>query len=121
MWDQRYDTADYVYGIDPNDFLADVIEHMPKGRTLCIAEGEGRNAVFLAEHGHDVVAVDSSAVGLRKARELAEARGVRITTVTADLSEFEIEPNDWDAVVSIFAHVPPAIRGPLHKLAASSG
>jgi SAM-dependent methyltransferase len=115
MWDQRYDTADYVYGTDPNDFLADVISEMPIGRTLCIAEGEGRNAVFLAEHGHDVVAVDSSTVGLQKARKLAEARGVPITTVTADLSEFEIEPESWDAIVSIFAHVPPAIRRPLHK------
>ena len=68
MWDERYNTTEYVYGTDPNAFLANVVAEMPKGRTLCIAEGEGRNAVFLAEHGHDVVAVDSSAVGLEKAR-----------------------------------------------------
>ena len=115
MWDQRYDTAEYVYGTDPNDFLANVIAEMPKGRTLCIAEGEGRNAVFLAEHGHEVVAVDSSAVGLQKASRLAKERGVQITTVVADLAEFEIEPDSWDAIVSIFAHVPPAVRRPLHK------
>ena len=115
MWDQRYNTAEYVYGTDPNDFLANVIAEIPKGRTLCIAEGEGRNAVFLAEHGHDVVAVDSSAVGLHKASQLAAERGVQITTVVADLAEFEIEPDSWDACVSIFAHVPPAIRRPLHR------
>lgn len=115
MWDQRYDTAEYVYGTDPNDFLANVIAEMPKGRTLCLAEGEGRNAVFLAEHGHQVVAVDASRVGLQKASQLAKERGVQITTVIADLAEFEIEPDSWNAIVSIFAHVPPAIRRPLHK------
>ena len=115
MWDERYDTSEYVYGTDPNDFLASVIADMPKGRTLCIAEGEGRNAVFLAEHGHEVVAVDASAVGLEKARRLAARRGVSIQTLVEDLSDFEIEPEGWDAIVSVFAHVPPAIRKPLHR------
>ena len=115
MWDQRYDTAEYVYGTDPNAFLEGVVHDMPVGRTLCIAEGEGRNAVFLAEHGHEVVAVDASAVGLEKARRLAHERGVQIETVTADLADFEIEAGSWDAVVSIFAHVPPAVRQTLHR------
>jgi SAM-dependent methyltransferase len=115
MWDERYDTAEYVYGTEPNDFLASVIAQLPAGRTLCIAEGEGRNAVLLAEHGHEVVAVDASAVGLEKASRLASERGVKITTVVEDLARFDIEPVSWDAIVSIFAHVPPGIRIPLHK------
>ena len=115
MWDQRYDTSEYVYGTDPNEFLAGVVAEMPVGKTLCLAEGEGRNAVFLAEHGHQVTAVDSSAVGLEKAERLANERGVPITTVTADLAHYEIEPDSWDAVVSIFAHVPPDVRRPLHR------
>ena len=115
MWDERYNTSEYVYGVEPNDFLASVIAEIPRGRTLCLAEGEGRNAVFLAEHGHDVVAVDASAVGLEKARKLAKARGVVIETQVADLADFAIEPDSWDAVVSIFAHVPPAVRKPLHR------
>jgi SAM-dependent methyltransferase len=115
MWDERYDTSEYVYGTAPNDFLASVVARIPRGRTLCIAEGEGRNAVFLAEHGHDVVAIDASAVGLDKAVRLARERGVVIETQVADLAEFEIEPGSWDAIVSIFAHVPPAIRKPLHR------
>lgn len=115
MWDQRYDTSEYVYGTAPNDFLASVVGKIPRGRTLCIAEGEGRNAVFLAEHGHDVVAIDASAVGLDKAVRLARERGVVIETQVADLAEFDIEPGSWDAIVSIFAHVPPAIRKPLHR------
>lgn len=115
MWDQRYDTADYVYGTEPNDFLADNIAELTPGRTLCIAEGEGRNAVFLAEHGHEVVAVDASAVGLEKAGRLASERGVKITTIVEDMACFDIEPDSWDTVVSIFAHLPPEIRRPLHK------
>ena len=115
MWDKRYDTEDYVYGKDPNDFLAGVVDRIPAGKTLCIAEGEGRNAVFLAEHGHEVVAVDASAVGLAKARELADERGVQIQTIVADLAHFDIEPDSWDAVVSIFAHVPPETRESLHR------
>jgi len=115
MWDERYNTAEYVYGTDPNAFLANVVDEMPKGRTLCIAEGEGRNAVFLAEQGHDVVAVDASAIGLAKAQRLASERGVAIETVVADLADFAIAAHGWDAVVSIFAHVPPDIRKPLHR------
>ena len=115
MWDERYNTTDYVYGTDPNAFLANVVAEMPRGRTLCVAEGEGRNAVFLAEHGHDVVAVDSSAVGLEKARRLAIERGVMIETVVEDLAHFDITAGNWDASVSIFAHVPPEIRKPLHR------
>lgn len=115
MWDKRYDTAEYVYGTDPNEFLNNVVEEMPIGRTLCIAEGEGRNAVFLAEHGHQVVAVDASVVGLEKAGRLARERGVDIETVAADLAHYPIESDSWDAIVSIFAHVPPEIRKPLHK------
>lgn len=115
MWDQRYSAADYVYGTRPNDFLADVTCDLPRGRVLSIAEGEGRNAVYLARQGHAVVAVDSSAVGLEKAKKLALARGVVIETVVADLADYEIEPDSWDAVVSIFAHVPPETRKILHR------
>lgn len=115
MWDKRYDTAEYVYGTEPNDFLANIVDEIPQGRTLCIAEGEGRNAVFLAEHGHEVVAVDSSTVGLEKARKLAKKRGVQIETVVKDLAHIDITPDSWDAVISIFAHVSPDIRKVLHK------
>ena len=115
MWDQRYNTADYVYGTRPNEFLADVAGGIPRGKVLCIAEGEGRNAVYLAELGHEVVAVDASTVGLEKAKKLARERGVDIQTVVADLADYEIEKNSFDAVVSIFAHVPPVIRAPLHR------
>ncbi|KPJ94694.1 MAG: SAM-dependent methyltransferase [Gammaproteobacteria bacterium SG8_11] len=115
MWDERYSADEYIYGKDPNEFLANAVDKLPQGKILCVAEGEGRNAVFLATHGYEVVAVDSSAVGLKKAKKLAEERGVGIETVVTDLAHFDIEPESWDGVVSIFAHLPPVVRKELHK------
>lgn len=114
-WDERYSAEDYAYGTEPNDFLAAHAHMLPKGRVLSLAEGEGRNAVFLASRGYEVTAVDQSAVGLEKARRLAEAKGVTINTIVADLGEFAIEPNAWDGIVSISAHVPKSIRKGLHR------
>lgn len=115
MWDARYQGDDFVYGTAPNDFLRSQITHLPAGKVLCLAEGEGRNAVFLAEHGFTVTAVDMSSVGLEKARRLAEQRGVAIDTVVADLADFRLERDAWDGIVSIFAHMPPPARRHLHR------
>lgn len=115
MWDERYSGKDYAYGTAPNDFLREMVSALPSGRVLCLADGEGRNGVFLAEQGFAVTSVDQSASGMRKARELAASRGVAIETVVADLSEWEMGEGRWDAIVSIFAHMPPAVRGPLHR------
>jgi SAM-dependent methyltransferase len=115
MWDERYSSEQFAYGKEPNDFLREVVDRLPVGRTLCLAEGEGRNAVFLATRGHDVTAVDMSLVGLEKANRLAEERDVTIETVHADLADFSIIPEDWDVIVSIFAHLPPALRRQVHQ------
>jgi len=110
MWDERYSASDYAYGTEPNDFLKSVAGRMPAGPVLCLAEGQGRNAVYLASLGHDVLAVDQSPVGLERARELADSRGVTIATEVADLSSFIIEPGKWSGIVAIFAHLPPELR-----------
>lgn len=115
MWDERYGGDDYVYGTSANDFLQSRADRLPMGRILCLAEGEGRNAVFLAERGFTVTAVDQSSVGLAKARKLALERGVDITTVVADLADFHLEPQSWDGVVSIFAHLPAEARRHCHR------
>ncbi len=86
FWDDRYKVEDYVYGREPNDFLRAEAHRIAPGRVLCLAEGEGRNAVFLAGLGHQVTAVDQSIEGLRKADRLAREHGVEITTVQADLA-----------------------------------
>lgn len=113
-WDARYSEKEFAYGTAPNEFLAQVADRIPTGPVLCLAEGQGRNAVYLAEKAHRVVAVDQSAVGLARARELAGSRRVNITTVVADLSEYVIEPGAWSAIVCIFAHVPPPLRRNVH-------
>jgi SAM-dependent methyltransferase len=118
-WDERYNDEGYFYGVAPNDFLAAQFETIPSGRVLCLAEGEGRNAVFLAEQGYQVTAVDASEVGLEKAEKLAHDRGVRLTTVQADLADYQIEPNSWQGIVSIFCHLPPKLRRQVHQAAAN--
>ena len=118
-WDLRYSEPGYAYGTEPNAFLREVAARIPAGPVLSLAEGEGRNAVFLAGLGHAVTAVDASAVGLAKAEALARERGVRIATQVADLAEYPIEPRAWSGIVSIFAHFPPALRRRLYAAAAA--
>ncbi len=115
MWDRRYAGDGYAYGTEPNDFLVSMADSLPVGNVLCLGEGEGRNATWLAGRGNDVTAVDVSAVGLRKARDLAGERGVEIVTVHADLADFEIAPNTWDAIVSIFCHMRSEVRRGVHR------
>jgi 2-polyprenyl-3-methyl-5-hydroxy-6-metoxy-1,4-benzoquinol methylase len=115
MWDERYADEEYVYGTEPNVFLKTQIAKLPQGKILSLCEGEGRNAVYLAKQGYEVTGVDSSSVGLEKAEKLAAREGVTISTELADMGDFHIEPNAWDGVVSIFCHIPPAMRGELHR------
>jgi SAM-dependent methyltransferase len=115
-WDERYAEAEYVYGKEPNSFLNERAGLIPRGgAVLCLAEGEGRNAVWLAQQGFKVTGVDSSSVGMGKAQALASERGVSIETQCADLADYHIEQNHWDGIVSIFCHVPPPVRQRLHK------
>lgn len=116
MWDKRYSEECYAYGTKPNDFLASQSKKLnPSSNILCLAEGEGRNAVSLAKLGHNVLGVDSSSVGLEKAKNLAEKEGVKIDVQVADLKDYDIGIEKWDAVVSIFAHLPPALRKDVHQ------
>ncbi len=115
MWDERYGAEEYAYGTDPNDFLRERYRSIPMGRVLSLAEGEGRNAVFLAKQGYAVTAVDASRVGLRKAEKLASERGVDIDFVQADITDFDMGENQWNGIVSIFVPLRSAQRTELHK------
>lgn len=115
MWDERYSSEEYAYGTKPNEFLEANVRHIPKGKLLSIAEGEGRNAVFLAKQGYTVTAVDASLVGLNKARKLAEENGVDIELIHADLADYDLGENQWDGIVSIFCPLPSSIRKQLYK------
>lgn len=116
MWDERYKDAAYLYGTEPNDFLREAVSYLPaNGELLSLAEGEGRNAVFLAEQGFRVTGVDGSRVGLDKAEQLARDRGVQIQTILSDLADFDMGEQRWDAIVSIWFHCPSELRARLHR------
>ncbi|MGP4067047.1 class I SAM-dependent methyltransferase [Halobacillus sp. B29] len=107
MWDQRFSEPDYAYGRQPNAFIKDMSERIPKNSKIgCFAEGEGRNGVYLAKMGHDVSILDQSDQGLNKALQLAKEEGVRIETVQGDLTEMEMESDQFDAAIMVFGHVP---------------
>jgi len=115
-WDERYAPAAYFYGTEPNDFLREQATAIPSGGTVvCLGEGEGRNAVYLAGLGYDVLALDQSAVGLEKAGRLAAAKGVQIQSLVANLDGYRLDAARWDGIVSIWCHLPSAIRSSIHR------
>lgn len=102
-WDERFSAPHYVFGEAPNAFLAAQKPRLPQtGTALSIADGEGRNGVWLAQCGLDVTSLDASAVGQEKARRLAAARGVALRTVLADLATWAFPDGGFDVVVGIF-------------------
>jgi len=116
MWDDRYATDEYRFGTTPNRFLVECAPLLPPGaKVLSLGEGEGLNAVYLAGLGCNVTAVASSAVGLAKARRLAGERGLALTTVTADLNDYSIQPASWDVISNFCCHMPSGERAALHK------
>jgi SAM-dependent methyltransferase len=114
-WDERYAQDGWAFGTDPNDFLKQEAHRIPPGRVLCLGEGEGRNAVFLAEEGFEVVGVDRSQVGMDKAQGLAQERDVFIETVVCPIEDFELAEEEWQGIVSIFFHLPPQLREKIHR------
>ena len=114
FWNSRYAQNGFVYGTEPNDFLAEVAGRLPAGPVLCLGEGEGRNAVHLASLGHAVTAVDQSGVALAKARTYAAARRVKLETVVADLGAYRIQAGAWAGIVSSWVHLPPTLRRSVH-------
>ena len=119
FWDERYAQPGYYYGDAPNDFLREHAAEIPAGEVLCIGEGEGRNALFLASQGYRVTAVDLSSVGLQKLRDRAAAAGLSIETIQADLARFDFGSMRWSAIISIFCHLPPSLRVFVHARACS--
>ncbi len=114
-WDERYAADEFFYGTEPNDFLVEHEHRLVRGAAvLCLGEGEGRNAAFLAGHGHRVLALDQSPVGLAKARRLAASRGLSIDTLAIDLADYHVAPDQWDGIVSIWCHLPSALRARVH-------
>ena len=115
-WDEEFSKPGYRYGTEPNGFLVEMAKRLPKGaRVIAAGDGEGRNGVWLATQGHQVLALDASSVGLAKARALAEERGVSLETAVVDLSTYAPEAAGADAVVLIYVHMPPDVRRAAHR------
>ena len=116
LWDSRYSEDGFAYGTTPNVFLSSFTDTFKAGqKVLVIGDGEGRNGVWLAEQGCEVVSVDSSRVGVKKAKSLAVKKGLEIEAVCADLNHWDWPESEFDFVVIIFVHFPPDMRAILHK------
>jgi len=120
FWDERYRENGFAYGDQPNDFLRDQAAALTPGDAICLAEGEGRNAVHLAALGHRVTAQDLSVVGLEKARSLAAQRGLQLKTLEGDLADWRAAPASLDLVVAIWMHLPAPLRARVLREAVSA-
>lgn len=119
-WDARYADWELVWGVEPNRFVAAELAGLTPGRAVDLACGEGRNAVWLAERGWRVTAVDFSAVGVDKARRIAEHRGVDVDLVVADLLEWVPEPGGYDLALLCYLQIPAADRAVIWARAAAA-
>jgi len=102
-WQKRFSATDYVFGEEPNAFLASQKHRLPKtGKALAVADGEGRNGVFLAEQGLDTLSLDFSSNGQAKALALAKKRGVTLRTELADVHAWNWPSEEYDVIAEIF-------------------
>lgn len=116
-WNEKYGSRSSLYSTEPTEFLRRHLEELGSGRALDLACGEGRNAVFLAEQGFEVTAVDISQVAVDRCRQLSRKRGVRLDTIVADLRDFDLGRSRWDCVShfyfldrSLFAPICDALK-----------
>jgi cyclopropane fatty-acyl-phospholipid synthase-like methyltransferase len=112
-WEKRFSVPDYVFGTEPNVFLKAQAHLLPKsGTALAVADGEGRNVVWLAERGLDVLSIDWSPAAQAKAEALARSRGVALRTLLADVVDWQWPAAAFDVVVAIFVQFvsPPERR-----------
>lgn len=111
-WNDRYAQTDLVWSAGPNTFVVDHVDARP-GRALDVACGEGRNALWLAEQGWEVVGVDFSDVAIDKARRIAERRGVEVDWRVGDVTDPDLVEGTFDLVLVAYLHLPEAELAPL--------
>lgn len=116
-WNQRYETTELVWTAEPNRFLVAETTALVPGMALDLGAGEGRNAVWLAQQGWWVIAVDFSDVGLAKASQLAAAADVELATVCADVADYTPKPATFDLVAVLYLHLPAHLRGEVYRRA----
>jgi SAM-dependent methyltransferase len=119
-WDDRYRDTELVWSAGPNMFVEQHCRSLSPGTSIDLAAGEGRNAIWLAEQGWDSTAVDYSSIAIDKARQIAELRGVSITTAVADLTTYEPTPDGYDLVVIAYLQLVDAELTPILRRAAGA-
>lgn len=119
-WNDRYRDAELVWSAGPNMFVEQQCRGLSPGRVIDLAAGEGRNAIWFAELGWDATAVDYSSVAIDKARQIAERRGVAITTAVADLADYEPTPSGYDLVVIAYLQLVDTELAPILRRAAEA-
>ncbi|MBT8379903.1 MAG: methyltransferase domain-containing protein [Ignavibacteria bacterium] len=114
FWDERFFVKEYIYGIEPNPFFKEHIDKLIPGKILLLGEGEGRNAIYGAQKGWKVDAVDYSGVAKNKAMELAKKSGVNINYRVQPIQSYNPIENYYDAIAIIFLHLNEQDRSILH-------
>ena len=104
FWNERFDKEEFIFGKEPNEYLVEKAhQHLkPNQKVLCIADGEGRNGVWLAKQGMRVVGFDASDIALTKARQFAKENQVEVEYSFSDTDSFAWHANTYDAVIGIF-------------------
>lgn len=118
FWNERFNKEEFIFGKEPNEYLVEQATRYlkPKDRVLCIADGEGRNGVWLAKQGMQVVAFDASDIALAKAKQFAKDNQVEVEYSFSDADSFTWQENSYDAVIGIFIQfADPAMRARIFK------
>ena len=119
-WDERYRETELMWSAGPNGFVEEICAGFEPGRSIDLAAGEGRNALWLAELGWDSTAVDFSAVAIDKARAIADRRSIEITTEVADLTSYTPNPGTYDLVLIAYLQLPADQLDPVMGRAAAA-
>ncbi len=115
FWDERYSTKEYIYGVQPNQFFKEQLNNLKPGKILMVGEGEGRNAVYAAQLGWRVDAIDSSSVAKEKALRLAKQNSIVLNYFTTDITAYDFTKGNYDAIGIIFLHMNKSDSKNLHK------
>lgn len=105
FWNSKFSREGFLYGLKPNSFIASKVKSFPKNaKVLCLGEGEGRNAIFLAKRGFEVVAIDASDIGLKKLEQRAKEENLNIKTICMDLNNWEASQK-YDVIIASYLHM----------------
>jgi len=118
MWNERYRERGALWGTAPNEFVVDRLSAVAPCRALDLGAGQGRNAIWLAQQGHLVTAVDVSDVAMAQGSQIAAQAGVEVDFVAADLETWEPSPEEFDLVLLAYLQAPEQARRALHAKAA---